>query len=214
MAESDDRRPVTRENDAGRAAPNKQELDRIVEVLLHDVVPLTAAGVADGNKVFGAAIIERASLEVVIAATNAETDNPLFHGEIAALNRYWALPAEARPAPERCLFVSTHEPCSLCLSAITWSGFTNFSYLFTYEDSRDAFAIPHDLRILDEVFGVSDGAYRRSNAFWEAHSVRDLVAGPSGSAAAQAGIERLDELYAELSSTYQAGKGSAAIPLD
>jgi hypothetical protein len=37
------------------------------------------------------------------------------------------------------------------LSGITWGGFDNFYYLFTYEDTRDAFGIPHDIRILEEV---------------------------------------------------------------
>ena len=50
-------------------------------------------------------------------------------------------------------------------------GFDNFYYFFTYEDSRDAFGIPHDLKILKEVFGVDDGGYRRSNAFWTAYSI-------------------------------------------
>ncbi len=38
----------------------------------------------------------------------------------------------------------------MCLSpAITWAGFDNFYYFFTHEDLRDAFAIPHDLKILE-----------------------------------------------------------------
>lgn len=37
------------------------------------------------------------------------------------------------------------------LSGITWGGWDNFFYLFTYEDTRDAFSIPHDIRILEEV---------------------------------------------------------------
>jgi tRNA(Arg) A34 adenosine deaminase TadA len=37
------------------------------------------------------------------------------------------------------------------LSGITWGGFDNFYYLFTFEDTRDAFGIPHDIRILEEV---------------------------------------------------------------
>ena len=32
-------------------------------------------------------------------------------------------------------FLSSHEPCSLCLSAITFSGFDNFYYLFPYEST-------------------------------------------------------------------------------
>lgn len=40
------------------------------------------------------------------------------------------------------LFLSTHEPCSRCLSAIIWSGFDNVVCLFSHQHSRDAFAIP------------------------------------------------------------------------
>ncbi len=58
---------------------------------------------------------------------------------------------------------------------------------------RDAFSIPHDLRILEEVFGVQAGAYRRSNAYWKAQSI--------------AGI------YRELSEVYQSAAGKHAIPL-
>ena len=37
------------------------------------------------------------------------------------------------------------------LSGITWGGWDKFFYLLTYEDTRDAFSIPHDIRILEEV---------------------------------------------------------------
>src|SRR5262245_910283 len=102
-----------------------------------DVLPLTEAGVRSGNKVFGAAVLRAESLELVIAGTNEETKNPLLHGEIACLNNYWALPREKRPSPAECLLLSTHEPCSMCLSAIAWSGFKSFYYFFSYEDTRD-----------------------------------------------------------------------------
>ena len=104
---------------------------------------MTEQGVAQGNKVFGAAILRKSDLSLVVAGTDEETLNPLWHGEISCLNRFWALPEQ--PDLKDCLFLSSHEPCSLCLSAITWSGFDNFYYLVSYEDSRDAFKIPHDL---------------------------------------------------------------------
>jgi hypothetical protein len=44
----------------------------------------------------------------------------------------------------------------MCLSAIAWSGFDNFYYLFSYEDTRDEFEIPHDRAILAEVFRCPD----------------------------------------------------------
>jgi tRNA(Arg) A34 adenosine deaminase TadA len=87
-------------------------------------------GVREGNKTFGSAVLRKRSLDFVAAGTNEEAQNPLLHGEISGLNRYWSLPPESRPPPAECLFLSSHEPCPMCLSAIAWSGFDNFYYLF------------------------------------------------------------------------------------
>lgn len=188
---------------------------RLLDVIETDIVPLTRAGVAAGNKVFGAAILRKSDLSLVIAGTNNEIENPLNHGEISTLNAFYGLPADQRPATADCVFVSTHEPCSLCLSAITWAGFDNFYYFFGYEDTRDAFNIPHDLKILQEVFKVEDGDYARENAFWEC---RDLVAlsgalGGDGEAGRDDQIARIRAAYDALSETYQASKTDNDIPL-
>ena len=209
MSRSGTARSATMQRDpAGLAA-------RFFEVIAADIVPLTRAGVAAGNKVFGAAILRKDDLSLVLAGTNAETENPLFHGEIATLNAFYRLAPSARPATAECLFLSTHEPCPLRLSAIAWAGFDNFTYLFPYEATRDAFAIPHDLRMLEEVFGVKDGRYRPANAYWTSGSIADLVsAAPAAERAALEGrIEALGGAYADLSATYQARKGDTAIPL-
>jgi tRNA(Arg) A34 adenosine deaminase TadA len=189
--------------------------DRFLKVIEEDIVPKTRIGVAAGNKLFGAAILQKSDSSLVVAATNAETENPLFHGEIATLNAYYRLPATSRPPTRDCLFLSTHEPCSLCLSAITWAGFDNFSYLFGYEDTRDAFNIPHDLRILQEVFGIENGEYRRDNAFWKSRAIADLVAETPERERTRlaARIDALEKTYAELSAIYQAQKHRADIPL-
>ena len=184
---------------------------RFLDAIEHDIAPLTRAGVARGDKVFGGAILRKADLSLVIAATNRETENPLFHGEISTLNAFFALSGAARPAPEDCLFLSTHEPCSLCLSAITWAGFDNFFYLFPYEDTRDAFNIPHDLRILSEVFRVENGDYARENAFWRCRSLGDLIGGDGDELRDRIG--RVRALYDELSAVYQASKEGSDIPL-
>ncbi|HEX5659389.1 MAG TPA: nucleoside deaminase [Polyangiales bacterium] len=180
-------------------------VSRLLDVIEHDIVPRTREGVQRGNKLFGAAILRKADLSLVIAETNNETENPLWHGEVHTLKKLYELPT--RPAPRDCLFLATHEPCSLCLSAITWAGYDNFYYLFSHEDSRDSFAIPHDLKILKEVFTLEPGGYNASNAYWTSHALRPAVTTQS------AQLARIAALYDELSARYQSQKGSAAIPL-
>jgi tRNA(Arg) A34 adenosine deaminase TadA len=185
---------------------------RLLNVMEHTILPITERGVAAGNKIFGAALLRKTDFSVVIAGTNRETDNPLLHGEISTLNQFYE--RSERPPTSDLVFLSTHEPCPLCLSAITWCGFDNFYYFFTYEDSRDAFGIPHDLKILFEVFGVDDGAYRRSNAFWTAYSIRALVetqAEPSRTELLEQD-RRIRDVYAALSEQYQASKADNDIP--
>lgn len=185
---------------------------RLLDVIESEILPLTEAGVAAGNKIFGAALLEKRSLKTVVAETNNEMENPLWHGEMHALKRFYEIPQELRPATEDLLFLSTHEPCSLCLSAITWCGFDNFYYFFSHEDSRDSFAIPHDLKILKEVFGRED--YRTENEFWTSQSVHKLIQNSSNTEALNTRASSLNLKYSELSQSYQSDKSANNIPLN
>lgn len=190
-------------------------VDRMLTVLRDDVLPLTQAGARDGNKVFGGAVLRKSTLDLVVAGTNEESVNPLLHGEISCLNRYWSMPSGKRPAPAACLFLATHEPCPMCLSAIAWSGFDNFYYLFSYEDTRDNFEIPHDLSILAEIFRCPDGTYARTNAYWTSNYLGDLAARGDESERARwdAQITELRAAYGVLSDRYQSSKEETDIPL-
>ena len=191
-------------------------VSRLLEIIEQDIVPKTLAGVAAGNKLFGAAILRKPDLSVVIAETNNELENPLWHGEVHALKRFYELPKADRPDTKDCIFLATHEPCSLCLSAITWTGFDNFYYLFSHEDSRDSFAIPHDLRILKEVFTLDPGGYNSQNAFWTGRSIRRMIEElpEPGRTELTARADALAKRYDELSIGYQSGKQDNDIPLN
>jgi tRNA(Arg) A34 adenosine deaminase TadA len=191
-------------------------LERLLDVIAHEIVPLTRAGVREGNKIFGGAVLRKSDLSTIVAVTNRESVNPLNHGEIATINAFYDIPIDERVPAAETIFVSTHEPCPLCLGGLTWGGWDNFFYFFSYEDTMDAFSIPHDIRLNEEIWRVKDGEYDHKNRYWCAWHIRALIDGcPPGE---REGLTRraaeLTTTYAELSSIYQASKGSGAeIPL-
>ena len=81
---------------------------------------------------------------------------------------------------------------------------------------RDTFAIPHDLRILKEVFGLEPGGYNASNLYWTSYAIPRLVAGLCGARPGdtQARSATLAAKYAALSRRYQESKAGNAIPLN
>ena len=68
---------------------NELLLDRFLDVFKNDILPLTFEGVDLGNKIFGAAIIKKDDYSLVVAGSNNETENPLWHGEINTLKKFY-----------------------------------------------------------------------------------------------------------------------------
>ena len=195
---------------------NEKALETILNVFLKEVLPLTEKGVAKGSKVFGAAIIRKDDLSVVIAETNNEIENPLWHGEMHAIKKFYELDANTRPNEKECMFLSSHEPCSMCLSAITFSGFDNFYFLFPYNDTNDEFNIPHDLNILKEVFKINDGEYNKENSYWKSQNINLLIEKLPTSKKEKilSQLREIKKKYQKLSNQYQENKDGNSIPLN
>ena len=194
---------------------NEILLNKFSEIFKNNILPLTIKGVDTGNKIFGAAIINKSDYSLVVAESNNETENPIWHGEIHTLKKFYELDSKTRPNEKSCIFLSSHEPCSLCLSAITFSGFTNFYYLFPYEITSNQFNIPHDLNILKEVFNISDGKYNKENSYWKSYNINILVDKLKGEKKKKL-IDSFNEIkktYIDLSNKYQSSKEKNSIPL-
>ena len=191
-------------------------LSKLLDVIEHHILPLTVGSVKLGNKVFGAAILKKSDFSLITVETNNEIKNPLLHGEVNCLNKFFERSNNDKAYNTRDLiFLSTHEPCSMCLSAITWSGFDNIYYFFDYEDSRDNFKIPHDLKILEEVFKIKNGKYNKHNSFWHSTSIISLVLKLSMHKK-NILLERVSKIkveYQKISENYQLNKSNNNIPL-
>ena len=190
-------------------------LNRFVRAFKDEILPLTFEGVNLGNKIFGAAIINKNDYSLVVAGTNNETKNPLWHGEIHTLKKFYELDKKKRPDEKNCIFLSSHEPCSLCLSAITFAGFDNFYYLFPYESTSEEFKIPHDLNILKEVFNVTDGKYIKENSYWKSYAINNLIEQikTNNKKKLMDAFDQIKKIYVDLSNKYQSSKGESSIPL-
>ena len=188
------------------------KFNRVLDIFINDLIPQTRIAVKKGNKIFGAFIIKKSDLSLIITGTNNEITNPLYHGEISALFNFFE---SEKLNPKDYYFISSHEPCSLCLSAITWSGFDNFYYFFPYADTKSSFNIPHDLSILKEVFHINEGEYQKDNKYWQSFSIIDEIK-ENKDLNNPIFIEKIDKiklLYEELSAEYQNTKVSNNIPL-
>ena len=95
------------------------QLSKILTTIENEILPKTKKGIQKGNKVFGAALLNQ-NFDCILAETNDELNNPLFHGEIVLINS-WAKKTNACDRGQQAreaIFVSTHEPCCMCIRCV------------------------------------------------------------------------------------------------
>jgi tRNA(Arg) A34 adenosine deaminase TadA len=184
----------------------------VLDIFINNLIPETRLAVDKGNKIFGAFVIKKSDFSLFVTGTNNEIVNPLYHGEISALFNFFK---SNKLNSKDYFFISSHEPCSLCLSAITWSGFDNFYYFFPYEDTKSNFNIPHDLNILKEIFNIDQGHYNKNNNYWKSYSIIEKINELSDEEKDELllKIDKIKQLYWDLSNNYQTTKISNNIPL-
>ena len=187
------------------------EIRKLYAVIEEQILPKTKQGVQEGNKVFGAAILNQEDWQCQICTTNAETTCPIFHGEVHCIYQW----SQQTPAAQRgtlaqsSIFLSTHEPCCMCISSILWAGFPTVYYFFPYSVTS-AQGIPHDIQTLHELWGVT--TYRKQNKYLSTACLMDLVEQlPEGSIEQQelqATQTRLLQAYDQLANQYHSEKAS------
>lgn len=155
-----------------KASPS--EIKYMLEVIYKNILPKTKVGVSLGNKVFGAAVLSSDLSSVVLADTNSEMNCPIFHGEVKVIYEWSKLiePSKRGPAAQSSIFLSTHEPCCMCISSILWAGFTKVYYFFPYTSTTSQ-GIPHDINTMHELWGVN--SYRKQNKFLSTACIMDLI---------------------------------------
>tara|TARA_B110000116_G_C16721120_1_gene529150 strand:- start:11 stop:586 length:576 start_codon:yes stop_codon:yes gene_type:complete len=186
----------------------------ILDIFISTIIPATFKSVNKGNKVFGGAVLNKKDLSIITFGLNNEIINPLLHGEISTINNFFRLNNKFNP--KDCIFISTHEPCSMCLSAITWSGFKNFYFFFPYSDTKNKFSIPHDLKIMSEIFNLNNGEYIKNNQYWNSYSIIEEINRLPNEMkdSLKVKINQIYKEYENLSDKYQQNKIQNKIPLN
>lgn len=177
-------------------------INRLLDVIQYDILPLTEKAVEVGSKIFGAAVLLKKDMSLVLSGTNHEAFSPLWHGEIYTIKLFYEM--QHHPDAGDCIFISTHQPCCMCASALAWAGFCDIWYLFEYENTGADFKIPHDQRMIREVFGCAEPI--PENYYFKMHSIKEEARKLHNNGIFAKRFEYLRETYIHLSDIYQTGQ--------
>ena len=169
-----------------------EKIEKILDVIRDEILPLSESEVTRGNHVFGGAILRLDTMTSVMVGSNNRVENPLFHGEIDTLIRFFKLPV--RPRPNELVFLATHEPCPMCAAAIAWAGFKELWVLFGAREMAEDFNMPVDMEMYKELFGAN--GVRPDNIFFKKYSILEAIE--------ELGTDRFNEAIDEIRTRYVA----------
>jgi tRNA(Arg) A34 adenosine deaminase TadA len=171
-----------------------EKIEKMLDSIRDEILPLTECEVKRGNHVFGGAILRQDTMTSVMVGSNNRIENPLFHGEIDTLNRFFKLPV--RPRTDELIFLATHDPCPMCAAAIAWAGFREVWALFGYKDVESEFNMPVDLEMYRELFGA--GGVRGENKFFKKYSLKEAIEESSDPERYTETLEDIEKRYAAM----------------
>ena len=101
----------------------------------HEAAMRLAIAAAKANQFypFGAVIVSTADRIVLAQGVNNGKINPIFHGEIVAINDYIARHGNQGWTDN--ILYTTGEPCPMCLGAIHWARIGRIYYGFSISDA-------------------------------------------------------------------------------
>ncbi|UIX33297.1 nucleoside deaminase [Streptomyces sp. GQFP] len=83
---------------------------------------------------FGAVIVGTRSGEVLGSGVNTGADNPMFHGEVVAMNDY--VRRNGNQGWADTTLYTTGEPCSMCMSAMAWADLRRVVWASSIDEIR------------------------------------------------------------------------------
>ncbi|MFM0069265.1 nucleoside deaminase [Paraburkholderia aspalathi] len=105
---------------------------------------------------FGAVIVNESSGKILARGVNKARENPMLHGEMVAMNEYVSHHGN-RGWADATLY-TTGEPCSMCMSAIVWTGIGGVVWASSIDAIRSSGIGQIDLKA-DEVVSRSTSFY-------------------------------------------------------
>lgn len=168
------------------------KIKKMLEVIRDEILPLTEGEIANGNGTTGGAVLRADTLTSVMIGSSGTRMNPIMHGEMDALIRFFKLPVH--PDPSELIFLTTHEPCAMCATAI---GLAGFREIWTLRDSK----ICNDT--CSDIFGTK---MRDENPMFVKRSLRAAAAEDPE---AEALIAEIDGRYDALADAIKEAKSAA-----